>query len=133
MEVTVLLGLTVVAALLAVLLRKYHPEQSMLIGLAVGVMILVLVIDGLTPLLHTLRTLLDTHSDQAAYGEILLKGVGLCLLTQTAADACRDAGETALAGRAVLVGKVALLTLALPLFEQVLSQAITLMKGMETG
>ncbi len=133
MEITVLLGLTVVAALLAVLLRKYHPEQSMLIGLATGVFILVLVVDGLTPLLQTLRTLLDTHSDQAVYGEILLKGVGICLLTQTAADACRDAGETALAGRAELAGKVSLLTLALPLFEQVLRQAVELMKGMQTG
>ncbi|MBQ3133659.1 MAG: stage III sporulation protein AD [Clostridia bacterium] len=133
MKITVMLALTVIAALLAVLLRHRHPEQGMLLGLAAGVLVLMMAIDQLTPLVETIRRLLENSATAFVNGEVLLKGVGICLLTQTAADACRDAGESALAGRAELVGKVALLALALPLFEQVFSQATALMKGMDSG
>lgn len=129
MNVPMLLGLTVISALLAVLLRHRHPEQGLLLSLTAGVLILVSVLDSVTPLLENIKALLVQNGAGAAYGGILLKGVGICLLTQTAADTCRDAGEHALAGRAETVGKMALLILALPLFEQLLSQALQLMKG----
>ena len=133
MTVTVTLALTVVAALMAVLLRHRHPEQGMLLGLAAGVLVLAVAVDALTPLMESVRGFLEMSETGGVYGRTLLKGVGICLLTQTAADTCRDAGESALAGRAELVGKVALLALAFPLFEQVLLQATSLMKGMESG
>ena len=132
MNVTMLLGLTVISALLAVLLRHRHPEQGLLLSLIAGVLILMAVLDSVTPLLDSVKSLFLQNSAGASYGRILLKGVGICLLTQTAADTCRDAGEHALAGRAETVGKMALLVLALPLFEQLLTQALQLMKGTGT-
>ena len=63
------------------------------------------------------------------YVSIVFKALGVCLLTQLAADACRDAGETGLAAKAELTGKFALLTLALPLFRKVGELAQTLIGG----
>ena len=129
MNVTALLGLTVVAAMLTVLLRRRLPEQSLMISLCAATLLLVALVDRVTPLLESVRSLLDANAVGAVYADVLLKGVGICLLTQTAADTCRDAGESALAGKAELIGKTALLLLSLPLFEQVLAQATDLMKG----
>ena len=130
MNTDALLALTVTAALLAVLLRHRHPEQGLMLSLAAGVLVLVTLLGQVTPLLGSVRALLQDNPVGGQYADVLLKGVGICLLTQTAADTCRDAGENALAGKAELVGKTALLLLALPLFEQVLTQALDLMKGL---
>ena len=55
------------------------------------------------------------------------------MLAQLSADACRDAGETALAEKAELAGKVFLLLIALPLFEKVAELAVRLMNGGGAG
>ena len=59
----------------------------------------------------------------------MFKALGICLLSQLAADACRDAGENAMAEKAELAGKVFLLLLALPLFEKIAELALTLING----
>ena len=46
------------------------------------------------------------------------------MAVQTAADVCRDAGQTALAGKLELGGRLALLIVALPLFRRLLDLAM---------
>ena len=52
---------------------------------------------------------------------------------QLAADACRDAGENAMAAKAELAGKAAMLLLSLPLFEKVAELAASLIGGTGAG
>lgn len=124
-----MIGITVVAAFLAVLLRRYHPEYSMAIGLITGILVLALLLTQVAPVVGRLQTLLDSSSLPSEYGLILCKALGVCLLTQLAADACRDAGENAMAEKAELAGKVFLLLLALPLFEKIAELAVQLING----
>ena len=129
MSMVAVIGITVVAAFLAVLLRRYHPEYSMAIGLITGILVLALLLTQVAPVVGRLQTLLDSSSLPSEYGLILFKALGVCLLTQLAADACRDAGENAMAEKAELAGKVFLLLLALPLFEKIAELAVQLING----
>lgn len=133
MEFGAIAVVVVIAAFLAVLLRQQRPEYAMAVGLVAGVAVLALILTKAMPVFSTLRELLSASSLPGEYGSILFKALGLCLLTQLSADACRDAGETALASKAELVGKVALLLLALPLFEKVAELAVSLIGGKGAG
>jgi hypothetical protein len=129
MEIMTIAGVVVIAAFLAVILRQQRPEQAMAVSLIAGVVILALVVTKALPVIGTLRDLLNSAALPSEYGAILFKALGICLLTQLAADACRDAGENALAGKAELAGKLLLLTLALPLFERIAELAASLIEG----
>ncbi len=129
METAATLGILVAAALLAVLLKTQRPEQGMLLSVLTAAVVLSVLFLRLEPLLHTADTLFESLPLSQEYGGILLKGLGVCLLTQTAADTCRDAGETALAGKAELTGKITLLALSVPLFEKVATLAATMING----
>ncbi|MCI9413684.1 MAG: stage III sporulation protein AD [Clostridiales bacterium] len=133
MEVAAVVGLTVAAAFLAVILRQQRPEYALAIGLMAGVAILTLIITKAVPVFNSLKELLDKASLPVEYGAVLFKALGVCLLTQLASDACEDAGEKALAAKAELAGKVALLILALPLFQKVAEMAASLMNGQAVG
>ena len=122
-------GVVVVAAFLAVMLRQQRPEQAMAVSLAAGIGILALVLSKALPVIGTLRELLSTAALPEEYGAILSTALGICLLTQLAADACKDAGESALASKAELAGKLMLLMLALPLFEKIAQLAASLING----
>ena len=51
------------------------------------------------------------------YLTILFKSLGICYIVQLASDYCKDCGENALASQVTLAGKLAMLSVSLPLFK----------------
>lgn len=121
-------SVAVIAALLAAMLRRTNPEQATAIGLGAGAVILIATVGQIVPLIGTVRGLLDVGGLGGEYVQILFKALGICLVTQLASDACRDAGESGLAAKADLAGKWILLGMALPLFEKIGSIAVALIE-----
>lgn len=116
MDIAAIVGLGLVATVLAVLLRQYKPEYAMLVSIMAGVVILFVALAYLSPMLGELGKLLSRAGADAEMTGILLKALGICYITQIASDSCRDAGETAIAAKLELAGKLAVVALSLPLF-----------------
>lgn len=129
MNMVALCGIVLLAAILCVLLRKYHAEYSIIISLAAGILVLAIVLSRISPAISQIQSLLTATKLSSEYGLILFKALGICFLTQFSADSCRDAGESALASKIELAGKIAIVILALPLFEKIAQTAITLIGG----
>lgn len=122
-------GFAVTVAALAVLLRQYKKEYALLLGLAGGILLFLLVLSKASPVFEQMRALADQAGVDGSYVSVLIKSLGVCFVTQLAADTCRDAGETAVAGKVEMCGKFAVLLLALPLFQQIASLALGLISG----
>lgn len=126
MNIWAIVGLAILTAVLASLLRRYHREYAMLLSVLGGALILFMVFSNVTPALSGIAQLLSGSGVSGEYTAVLCKTLGTCFLAQFAADACRDAGEGSLATKVELAGKIAVILLALPLFEAVVNTAITL-------
>lgn len=129
MKAPFILALVVVVSFLTVFLRRLRPEQALAVSLAAGVAVLLLALSWLGPVFEQLGEWLSLTGLSEQYTDILYKGIGVALVTQLAADTCRDAGETALASKAETVGKLCLLLLALPLLRQVSDLAFSMLQG----
>lgn len=119
-------GAAIAAAVLAVVLRRYHAEYGLLISLGAGAVLLLVLLQALPQVFSQFQSLLQAAALPAETGSTLLKALGACWLAQFAADACRDAGEGALASKVELAGKTAVLLLILPLFAEVANLALDL-------
>ena len=119
-------GAAIAAAVLAVVLRRYHAEYGLLISLGAGAVLLLVLLQALPQVFSQFQSLLQAAALPAETGSTLLKALGACWLAQFAADACRDAGEGALASKVELAGKTAVLLLILPLFAEVANLALAL-------
>ena len=119
MNLYMLAGAVVLAALLAVAVRQYRKELGAAVGLAAGLLLMLYAVVNLAPVLRAVRALADRAELDGTLFGILVRALGVCWLTQFAADLCRDAGEAAIAGKVTLAGKTMVLILALPLFQQV--------------
>ncbi len=126
MNIAVLAVAGIAAALVAQLIRKTNPEISSVLLIGVGVLIAAAVVAQILPLTTQIRIFLDRAGVNTEYAEILLKSLGVCLLVQFAADACRDTGESSLAGKIEFAGRVSVAVLALPLFRAVIDLAVSL-------
>ena len=79
-----------------------------------------------TPALTYLTRLGET-AGVTPYAEVLLRALGIALLTQYAAEICRECGEGAAASGVEMTGKIEILLLALPLIDEILSLASNLL------
>ena len=118
----------VVAAMLALVLRKETPELALLVTLAA----IVAAFLGVSGLLTDLMSFFQELSDQTGIRQELLiplyKILGIALIVRIGGSLCRDAGESALAAVIETAGSVCALLVALPLLRAVLSMLLELMK-----
>jgi len=121
MSIISLIVIGVIAAILSIVLKQYKPEFSIYISLIAGVMILIAAISALSPVLDTITELTNTIRLNGIYIEILLKALAICYISQLAIDVCKDAGESAIAGKLEMASKIAIVAISLPLFENLVA------------
>ncbi|MBE6807157.1 MAG: stage III sporulation protein AD [Ruminococcaceae bacterium] len=114
-------GALLCGALLAAVLRTHRPELAMGLSLLAGIVVVLFLLRQILPLAGTVRRMAVLGGLSEGSFAVVFRAAGVCLLTQIVADTCRDAGESALAGKAELAGRVLLLLLTVPLFEQILT------------
>lgn len=123
------MGLLLCAGILGLVLRGQRPDLALCLSLAAGVAVLLMLMRHIAPILSSLNAMMAGSAIPSEYIKAVLKATGICLLTQLTADTCRDAGETALAGKAEFAGRILLLLLSLPLFEDMLALVTALAQG----
>ncbi len=123
-----ILAVCIIAAVLCVILKPKNGEYAIFITLAAGVMIAVTVFKNIAGTLSAVENILNGYGVETEYFKVALKALGIGYITTFAADACRDAGQTALASKAELAGKCAIWLLALPLCVSVLEMAVGFIK-----
>ena len=114
--------LAVTCVSLLVIVRQWKSDFLPLLRLAVTVLFSILILSAASPVVAYLRelTMLSGLSD---YAEILIKALGIAVLTQCCAGLCRECGENGAAGGVELAGKVEILLLCLPLMGEILNVA----------
>ncbi len=125
MNVFSVIMLCVLAAMICLLLASYKPEYSMAVAIGAGIFIFFYIIKDIVPAIKSIDNLLGRAGLETSYFKIALKALGICYITQFAADICRDFGQAALASKAELAGKCAVLLLSLPLIESITEIAVS--------
>ncbi len=128
MDLIAVAGIGLIASAAAVLLRQYKPEYAMVVSLAAAGLIFGLLVADLIPAFSMMRGLMDRVGFSGEYVRILIKCLGICFLCDLAGQICREAGQGAISAKIDLAGKTAVLLLTLPMFEQLLEIALSLIE-----
>ena len=112
----------VVSAAVAVLLKGYNSEYSLLISLISGTAILLMLISGVTEKLYEVRNAVSAFTASSLF-IVALKSLGICVITGFIADSCRQAGQISLASKAELAGRCAIFVLSVPMLLSLLETA----------
>lgn len=125
-----ILKLCMVALLIlasSTVIKQWKSDFVPLVRIGAVVLFGTLLIASARPLLSLINTL-GNDAGVSQYVEIILKGLGIVILTQICSDICRDSGEGTLAGHIETVGKLELLLLCIPLIEEILTTAKKLLE-----
>ena len=124
MEVVQIVGIGLIALVIIIILRQYKPEFTIYISLIAGAIILFLVIDKLAGVVNLLANLASRTSINSEFITILLKITGIAILTEFAVSICKDAGESAVANKIDLGGKIIIVSISIPIITALLEMVI---------
>lgn len=128
MDITSLVGIAVLSAVLCIIVRQYKPEMALGVSIACGILILCSVISMLAPAAELISQLTASAGVDGGYTRTLFKALAVCYITQLGSDCCKDAGESAIAGKVELAGKAAVVVISLPVFSS-LAEVVTKLIG----
>ena len=126
-----LFGAAVLAVLAIMIIRKQSPDTALTLRLVATVALAAVCIFAIEPIVEYVRELSDTRGNTEKIGvacEVLLKTLGISILTHVTATVCRDSGEGSIAYYVELGGKIEILLLSLPLIREMIDTTLTLME-----
>ena len=103
---------------LCVIVKQWKSDFLPLLRLALTVVFAGAILSLSVPLVSYLREM-TSQTGLSAYAALLVKALGIAILTQCASDICRDAGESGVANGVELAGKAEILLLCLPLLGEI--------------
>jgi stage III sporulation protein AD len=125
-EVFQIVGIGLIAAILAVLIKEHRPEIAIQVSVVTGLIIIMLVIFKLASVLEQLQGLARRINVDIVYISTIFKIVGIAYIAEFGAQVCRDAGETSIASKIELAGKVIIMVLAVPILMALLDLIISI-------
>lgn len=128
MDYLSVLGLSLLAAGMVMLLRQMYPPAAALLTLAFGVMMLSALLPSVREYAGMISVFLGSISLSGEYGTIMLKSLGIVLLTQLSSEACHEMGAPGIARYTELCGRIALLGIAAPVFIALTQMAVDVLQ-----
>ena len=118
--------LCVAGAVLCTTLRAQRPDIALGLAMATGLVALGMTVSGIREVVEAMRKLCSESGVDTEGIRVMLKAMGIALACEFAAQLCRDAGESALAARAEIAGRVTLAALAAPMLARVVTRVASL-------
>lgn len=121
-------GIAAVCLLLAVFLKSQNKMFALLVTLGGAVLIFLISSDAAFNVFNALSDIEDSAGYTGTYVTMMLKVLGISIVTQVVCDICRDNGESALASQTEIASKIMVLAMLLPLFQTVIQIVTGLVK-----
>lgn len=127
MEIVAVVTLAIAGTILVVVLRQSRPEMALLLSILIGISIFLSMVSKLSVVVSTLGSIASRAEVGSLHLGTLLKIVGVAYIAEFGAQICRDAGESAIASKVELAGKVIIMVLAIPIVLVILDTILNLL------
>ena len=123
-----LIGFCLLCGAMVMVLRQLQPQAAALLSIAFGVMVVGAALAQVAGYIDMVQAFLDSLNLDAQYWGVMVKSVGIVLVTQLAVQACEDMEAPSIARRAETVGRLALLSVAIPVFMELTQMAVDVLR-----
>lgn len=120
MDIFRIAAIGICGVLISAIVKGYKPEFATYVVIATVLIIFGIVIYKLTYVFEYLGEIYNQISYGKNFFPIIIKVLAVAYIADFTAQICRDSGETAIAGKVELAGKVMIFYLALPVLMAVM-------------
>ncbi len=127
MDIVKIIGVGLISLIIIIILKQYKPDFAIYVSILAGAIILMLVMDKLSNIVTLLSNIQNKANINNQFLVILLKITGISFLTEYASSICNDAGESSIATKIDLGGKILIIAISIPIIQALLELIIKVM------
>ena len=121
MQIVRVIGVGLIGALVAGLLREERSELYIFAVIACGALILIILLSSLTEVISQFGMLIGQSGIDESLFAGVLKIIGIGYVTEYASSLCADYGVTSIGNKLQLAGKVAIFFMTMPILANLVS------------
>lgn len=111
------IGIVAVVTCILCMTVRERPEISALLASAGGIIIITSVMPYISDLFGTVNMMAQSAGIDSDYIVIMFKVTGISAVTAVCAAICRDGGQSGIAAKVEIAGRILVLTAALPVIK----------------
>ena len=127
MDIIKIIGVGLIALIIIIILKQYRPEFVIYVSIIAGVIILILIMDKVSVIIDLLTSLSNKTVINNEFLVLLIKITGIAFLTEFSVSICKDSGETAIANKIDIGGKVLIISMSIPIIASLLETIIKIL------
>ena len=121
MSIFQIVAVGIMGAVLSITIKKQNPEVALLIAIAASVIIFVMVLPLLSNAVGAITYIGELAGGHDAYIALTLRVVGVAYMAELGASVCKDAGESAIASKIDMAGRLIIVVMAMPIVTDILN------------
>ena len=127
MEIFKMVGIGVVACIITIVVKQVKPELAVTVLVSTSILILIYIFRYFTQIFTFFDDIvIKTGIDKNLF-TILIKIIGVGYLVEFGASICEDSGNSSIANKVILGGKIAIFILAIPIIKNLFNLILGLL------
>lgn len=127
MDIIKIIGIGFIGVIIIILIKQYRPEFAMYVSIGAGILIFSIIAGKLSGIIEVLKSFTNKTSINNEFLTLLIKITGIAILTEFAVSICKDSGESAIASKVDLSGKVIIMSMSIPIMASLLETIISIL------
>lgn len=127
MDIIKIIGIAFIAVIIIVILKQYRPEFAIYASIIAGVLILAMASGTLSGIIDMINSISSKTSINSEFLVILIKITGIAILTEFAVSICKDSGESAIASKVDIGGKIIIISMSIPIINTLIDTVVKIL------
>ena len=121
MEVIKIVGISIFAVIMIIILKNYRPEMALVLSIITGIGIMLYAISKMSSVINVLNDLVSKSGVNTDFLLIIIKVIGIAYIVEFGKNVCIDAGQSSIATKLEMAGKVVIVVLTIPLISSLVN------------
>ncbi len=122
-----IISIAIITCVACLIVRPVRSDFAVLISVVGGVIILFYTLSYLSSVFGVFNQIFQTSGINSSLYAVIFKIIGIGYLTEFTAGLCTDTGNSSLADKVLLGGKIVILVMAIPVVTSILDIVMELM------
>ena len=127
MEIYKIAAIGIISVILIVYLKSVNAELAVIVGVASGILILLLSVTYIKEFISFFEEVARTGGIDNSVFKLVLKIIAISYLIEFSGSIATDFGQTSLANKIQFAGKLVMVTLAIPLIKNMIDFVVSLL------
>lgn len=126
MEVIKIVGISIFAVIMIIILKNYRPEMALVLSIITGIGIMLYAISKMSSVINVLNDLVSKSGVNTDFLLIIIKVIGIAYIVEFGKNVCIDAGQSSIATKLEMAGKAVIVVLTIPLISSLVNVLVGL-------